>query len=430
MTKEKFLDIIAYLRSTISGTRYEGHVYAVGGAVRDFVMGNEIKDVDLVIDLDKGGIDFARFLFSKGLLCHEPVVYPTYGTAMFRLSKFPDDELEAVYTRGEKYVEGSRNPATTFSTLDEDCFRRDLTINALYYGITSGEILDLTGNGLKDIEEHRIRVTNPNPDIVFKDDPLRILRVIRFASRYGWNVEPSTYVSLKANVDGLGIISQERMTAELSQMLLCDYPDMALGMLRDVNCYSYITNGKYSSNALTDEKIKFVSMLPKKLELRLAALVCGCEDELETLKAMKYPNDVVERVGLFLHYKDNFCYEHCTDIDYLVSRMQYECKTPEAFDDVVTFLDAWYGMLCDDGHHEALKRKMGFYFSFFRSASKTHNMYSYKLPVTGKDVMDTLGLKPSPKVGTVMDHLLGIAFSVNDIKREECIEAIKRIDWL
>lgn len=154
MTKEKFKEILSYISTAIRGTEYENHVFAVGGSVRDFVMGRPIKDIDMCIDLPDGGINFANWLKDHGYTKGSVVIYPTYGTAMFHLVAFPEEEIEVVQTRGEQYHDkGSRNPQVTFAPIEEDAFRRDLTINSLYINVSSDEIIDPTGYGMKDIKD-------------------------------------------------------------------------------------------------------------------------------------------------------------------------------------------------------------------------------------------------------------------------------------
>ena len=154
----RYNEICDYLRNIIVDSVYENHLYTVGGCVRDSILKHEIKDIDLVIDLPNGGIDFSQWLYNKSLLTHAPVVYETYGTSMFCLKQFPDVELEAVQTRKEQYKDkNSRNPETCFGTIIEDCLRRDLTINSLYYNVTSKEVIDITGYGYKDINDKKIR---------------------------------------------------------------------------------------------------------------------------------------------------------------------------------------------------------------------------------------------------------------------------------
>jgi len=153
MTRKDFFTITNYIGNIIKGTEWENRVHCVGGSVRDLLMGNDIKDIDLVIDLPNGGVDFANWCREHGYT-KTVVVYPTYGTSMFRFGTFPDEEIECVMTRGEKYLnDGSRNPTVQFADLMEDAFRRDLTINALYYNCSTGEITDPTGYGVKDIND-------------------------------------------------------------------------------------------------------------------------------------------------------------------------------------------------------------------------------------------------------------------------------------
>ena len=186
MKHETYIKIKTYLSDLIRETEWEGHVYTVGGCVRDELMGSEIKDIDLCVSLPSGGVRFAEWLRDKGYTFKDVTVYPNYGTAMLHLKAFPEVELEFVQTRKEKYIDQtSRNPKTAFGTIEDDCMRRDLTINALYCNVSTGGIVDITGKGVEDIKNHIIRIPNA-PDVIYDDDPLRILRCIRFASRYGW----------------------------------------------------------------------------------------------------------------------------------------------------------------------------------------------------------------------------------------------------
>ena len=191
------------------GTEWENHVYTVGGCVRDELMGSEIKDIDLCVSLPSGGVRFAEWLRDNGHTHKGMTVYPNYGTAMLHLKAFPEVELEFVQSRKEKYIDHTcRNPETAFGSIEDDCMRRDLTINALYCNVSTGEIVDITGKGVEDIKNHVIRTPNA-PDVIYDDDPLRILRCIRFASRYGWEIETDTYDGLERNMHRLSIITKE-----------------------------------------------------------------------------------------------------------------------------------------------------------------------------------------------------------------------------
>ena len=159
---------------------------------------------------------------------------------MLHLKAFPEVELEFVQTRKEKYIDHTcRNPETAFGTIEEDCMRRDLTINALYTNVSTGEIVDITGKGVEDLKGHIIRTPN-TPDVIYDDDPLRILRCIRFASRYGWEIEKETYDGMKRNVHRLAIITKERVKDELDKMLTCRHPVMAMELLRQTGVMHYV----------------------------------------------------------------------------------------------------------------------------------------------------------------------------------------------
>lgn len=221
----------------IKGTKWENNVYAVGGSVRDKLMGKPIKDIDLAITYPNGGVEFANWI-CKETYCYKlesnPCIFPKYGTAKFNIRSIEEIErvdIECVQTRKEQYKdENSRNPETVYGNIVEDAFRRDLTINALYLNISSMDVIDVTNKGLYDLH-HQIIRTPSDPDIIFKDDPLRLLRVIRFASKFNWGIEKDTWLGMVKNAYRINIISQERIREELCKMMECDIPSIAIKRL-------------------------------------------------------------------------------------------------------------------------------------------------------------------------------------------------------
>ncbi|MDE7426610.1 MAG: hypothetical protein K2M79_02265 [Muribaculaceae bacterium] len=240
MNAETYYKICTYLRNIIEGTQWENHVFTVGGCCRDVIMGNEINDVDLAVNLPNGGVELAQWLHQKKLTVGAPICFYKYGTARLSLKEFPQYEIELVQTRKEKYTkENSRCPEVAFGTLEDDCLRRDLTINTLYYNITSGETLDFSHKALDDIAAHRLR-TPMDPDRTYDDDPVRILRTIRMAARYGWDIDPETMRAIYDNVDRLAIVSRERMHTELSKLLSEPGAVRGLRMLADTGALKYV----------------------------------------------------------------------------------------------------------------------------------------------------------------------------------------------
>lgn len=234
MTIESYNKICAYLREVIRGTTWEGNVFTVGGCIRDMLMDRDIHDVDLAVTMPDGGIMFALWLEQKGLTLTPPILYPRFSTSKLRLKAFPEEEIEVVQTRKEQYTDAnSRNPEICFGTLKEDCDRRDLTINSLYQNVSTGEILDLTGRGIKDIKEHKIR-TPMKPEDTFSDDPIRILRAIRFAYKFNWPISREMFEAMRKNAGRMKIVRRPRLSGEFEKALLGPDPVKLMKTLREL----------------------------------------------------------------------------------------------------------------------------------------------------------------------------------------------------
>jgi tRNA nucleotidyltransferase/poly(A) polymerase len=237
------------LKSLIQGTKYSGNAFLAGGAVRDSVMGKDSKDLDVTVSLENGGIELAEFIAKKlGIFKpnSNPVTFPKFGTAMVNLNgvvykgvTLDGVELEFVHTRQEKYKEGDRRPITSHGTIQQDVERRDLTINSLLMDLVSGKVLDLTGKGLTDIKTGIIRTPLP-PETIFLEDPLRLLRAVRFAGRYNFTIPDYMKEAIKKMAPYLNSISKERIDEELYKILKGNNPDNGVTMLFDLNLIPYI----------------------------------------------------------------------------------------------------------------------------------------------------------------------------------------------
>ncbi len=240
MTNRHYHQILDYFRGITKGTKWEGHLYAVGGCIRDEILGTEIHDIDIVVDLPNGGVLFTRWLGRRRQLAGQPIFFLKFGTAKMRLRRFPDDEIELVQTRAERYTDKtSRCPEVVSGDIREDCFRRDFTVNTLYRNISTGEILDITGQAVNDIKEGVIR-TPMDPYETFDDDPVRILRCLRFAARFDWEIDGSTMDALEANIERLAIVSRERWAAEFQKMLFGRNIRASLGTLACLGGFRYM----------------------------------------------------------------------------------------------------------------------------------------------------------------------------------------------
>ncbi len=206
--------------------------YVIGGFVRDYLLKREkAKDIDIVAI--GSGIDLAKKV--ADLLPSKPKVqvFKTYGTAMLR---FEDLEVEFVGARKESYNEDSRNPVVENGTLKDDQNRRDFTINALALSLNEhnyGELLDPFG-GIEDLDRKIIR-TPLNPDITYSDDPLRMLRAIRFATQLNFRIADTSIESIARNAERIDIITKERIVVEINKILESDKPSLGFILLHKTN---------------------------------------------------------------------------------------------------------------------------------------------------------------------------------------------------
>jgi putative nucleotidyltransferase with HDIG domain len=209
--------------------------YVVGGYVRDLLLGRNNKDIDVLVI--GGGIEFAQAL-STQLPGKPPVaIFKSYGTAMIRL---PDLELEFVGARKESYRLDSRKPLVEDGSLEDDLARRDFTINAMAIELFPhyGNLVDLY-QGETDLENRRL-ITPLEPNITFSDDPLRMMRAIRFATQLQFTIDPVTLRAIKANAERLEIVSMERIADELNKIILAPKPSIGFRLLFDTGILNLI----------------------------------------------------------------------------------------------------------------------------------------------------------------------------------------------
>jgi tRNA nucleotidyltransferase/poly(A) polymerase len=210
-------------------------VYVIGGYVRDRLMSRPFNnDIDILVV--GNGIEFAEKVALK--LNTKVNVFKNFGTAMLR---YQDIDIEFVGARKESYRSHSRKPITEDGTLEDDQLRRDFTINAMALGINQnnyGVLIDPFG-GRDHIQERLIK-TPLDPKITFSDDPLRMMRAIRFASQLGFTIDSETFKAIETNKDRIKIVSQERITDELQKIVASKKPSLGFNLLFDSGLLSII----------------------------------------------------------------------------------------------------------------------------------------------------------------------------------------------
>lgn len=412
MDKSVYIEIRDRLKTLISGTEFENRVFFVGGCCRDDIMGCEIKDIDISVALPDGGIRLAQWLYAEGHAASEPSVFHDFHTAKFRLAEYPEIELESVQTRKESYPDReSRNPVTSYGTHEEDCMRRDLTVNALYQNVSTGEIVDITGKGLEDIRDHIIR-TPADPYRTYDEDPLRILRCVRFAARFGWEIEKETLAAMVEMVPRMSILTPARISEEFLKMLQDDRPAMAVELLCSIGAVEYVLHETPSDAAI--RALRALSSETADMRLRLATLLYGSQRA----------RDIMDRLRLSIaEVSDITCLIQCcsevlqweTVEDSRIREMQYKCVTADRFKEVLLLAAS-----LSDGEAKMIEIKR-------RSSAMTEDgtaMYGYKLPVSGKDIIQALNLAPGPVIKEYQEYLLNLAFQNPKLTRQKAFDIL------
>jgi len=210
-------------------TSENAEAYVIGGWVRDCLLKRENADKDIDIVVIGSGIDIARKAARKISPGIKVSVFKNFGTAMFRSKEY---EIEFVGARKESYDRNSRKPIVEDGTLEDDQKRRDFTINTLAISLnreTFGNFLDPFG-GIEDLKKKIIR-TPLDPDKTFSDDPLRMMRAIRFATQLNFTIEERTFDSIKENAERIKIVSAERIVTELNKIIMCSHPSKGFILL-------------------------------------------------------------------------------------------------------------------------------------------------------------------------------------------------------
>lgn len=272
--------VIEKLRRATLNSPYEGKLYLVGGIVRDKFMGvSPDEDIDIVLEGDAA--ELAGFLYERGVAHYRPVTFARFGTAMVLVD---DRQVEIVGARKESYDASSRKPITQPGTLIDDAARRDFTINTLLKNLHTGEILDLTGKAKSDIHDRIIR-TPVDPVVTFNDDPLRMLRAIRFASRFKFEIEEETYSAICSCAHRLSIVSEERIKDEFLKILMSADAVQGMEMLRETGLLVIfvpelaamygVTQNIYHIYDVWTHSLKTLESIPAEsgIIMRLAALM-------------------------------------------------------------------------------------------------------------------------------------------------------------
>lgn len=414
MTLETYEAIRLFLAEKLAGTQFEGKTYFVGGCERDRILNNEINDIDIVVEIENGAQKLVNYLQTNGLLQFS-VAYENFGTVCFELYHFPDIKIEAVQTRKECYRDSSRNPEVTFGTIEDDCYRRDFTINALYRDICTGKMYDFNGNAVNDLISKTL-YTCGDPNIIFTEDPLRILRAIRFATRLDFIIDPSIREMMNKHSYRLSIVSMERIKDEICKMLSNDHCDIAMASLDNmevmkfvlpVNVYDIFCKGNFAVKQI--KTIPFVSNIktPNGYLVNLSyAFKDVNDDETNILFTyMKFSKNEISTINLYKKCINILLSEG--DKETHLREVKYLCKNNIVLNDV----------LCGIGIRSKSDERT---FRVLASFNVSDKWFDYKLPVNGNDILEIRDMKiGGPIVADILNELYEISFRHEDSITED-----------
>lgn len=408
--------------------------YVVGGYVRDHFLGRPSTDIDVVVV--GSGIAVAEALARE--LHTKLSVFKTFGTAMLRAGGI---EIEFVGARRESYTHDSRKPQVEAGTLEDDQLRRDFTINALAWSLNEADFGELVDpfDGMYDLEDGIIR-TPCDPDITFSDDPLRMMRAVRFAAQLGFTIEEQTFDAIARNAARIRIVSRERIATELNKIVLSPVPSMGFELLELTGLLELIfpemhrlkgveRRGKHAHKDNFVHTLKVLDNVARRsddLWLRWAAVlhdiakpltkaydprlgwtfhgheVLGSKLVPAIFRQLKLPlNEHMKFVQkmVFLHLRPIILSEDLVT-DSAVRRLLFE-----AGDDVEALMT-----LCEADITSGIDAKVRRYLANFelvrrkmKDLEERDRIRNFQPPVTGELIMQTYGIGPSRVIGEIKE---------------------------
>lgn len=420
-----------------AGNAIKSDSYVIGGWVRDLFLDRKSKDVDIVTS--QNGIDLAKK--TSEILGNAKVsIFKTFGTAMIKSDSM---EYEFVGARKESYSKDSRNPEVEPGTIEDDQLRRDFTINTLSIGLSgpkAGVLLD-PFNGISDLRNGIIR-TPLDPIKTFSDDPLRMMRAIRFASQFNFSLEKSSFQAISSQKDRIKIISKERIVVEMEKIMLSPQPSIGLNLLEKTGLLKIIIPELTALKGVSEKEgqthkenfyhtLEVVDNISKNTDnvwLRYAALfhdigkaptkrfdrkvgytfhgheAVGAKMITKIFKRMKMPLDqklkYVKKMVYLSSRPIALVNENVSDSG--VRRLLFDAG--KDIDDLMTLCDA---DITSKNPYRVKKYRQNFVRvrNKMREVEERDQVTNFQPPISGEDIMAEFNLKPCREIGTIKTQI-------------------------
>jgi putative nucleotidyltransferase with HDIG domain len=456
--------ILSYIKKIISGTKWDNSIFVVGGYVRDEIMGKESKDLDFVVNGDlNSGIDFSIWLGKKLNVYKEgsnPIIYPRFGTSKLSLlnnnANLPNIDLEFVAPRKEEYDGKTRKPKVFGGDLKAEVERRDLTINSLLKNVSTGEILDISGKGIEDIKNGIIRTTQDS-EVIFKEDPLRMMRAIRFACKYNFEFDTQVLKSIKKHADLINNISSERIRDEIDKILVSPDPKKGFRLLKATGLLSHIV-GEFNDAVGMKQNVHHkddvfmhsmdvLSKTPANLKTRLMGLFhdigktltktispegtvhfyghedVGADMVKKIMQRLKYPNELIDAVvmGVKQHMKLKHGGPDASNVSDKTLR-KFMVTVGDNLEDI---LDLIHADNIAHSEHSSMPEQISIVRDRLNKLNQQIDSKKPKFPINGKDLIN-IGFKPGKDIGVALAAVEDAYYENPNLTYDEAIEIAKK----
>jgi putative nucleotidyltransferase with HDIG domain len=509
ITDEQAKAAVGFLKKMVTEGPFKGQVHLAGGPVRDMIMGKTPKDLDLSVVSDTiwGALKFTTWLaqkmgnykgpfgppptFAKHIKVDDygapkfspnendpalldamerydayyaqysnPVIFPKFGTAKLNLTgtfngvDLTGVEVEAVSARKEIYEPGNRKPIQVLpGTLEDDAKRRDFRCNSLLMDLTTDNIFDVTGKGIEDIK-NRVLITTSDPEVIFKEDPLRMMRAVRFMVQKGFNISPETESNIKKNASWLKFISRERVRDEIDKILVTKDPGAAFRKMNELGLLQYVapefkqmigmTQNVHHEHDVFDHTMAVLAKTQPELVRRRIALFhdigklvtrevtptgvhfyghedAGPEVAERIMTNLKYPTVDIDAVKLGIRH--HMALKHGGD-----DAVKLSNKSLRKFKIAVgQYLEHILDVIHADNTAHASASAMPNQVAAVRKRLETLDIKEVDkptLPITGNDLI-AIGIKPGPVIGKILSAVTDAWYENPNISPEEAMAIAK-----